>query len=83
MKNYNHAMDVKKIYSKGEIETMPVANMTKAEYKTKYSKGCMVSACGTYRQKTAPVCLPDEPRFLAKRHVIFLTDSKEHMKEEA
>lgn len=81
MINYNGPLTINKLYSRnGETEALPVHPMTKAEYKKIYSKGCIVSACGTYRQKTAPVRVGDEPSYMSKRHVIFLTDSKEHPK---
>ncbi len=78
MINCKSTMEIKKLYSRGETETLPLGYMTKAEYKKIYSKGCLISACGTYRQKTAPVHKEGEPHYRSKRHVIFLTDSKEH-----
>lgn len=81
MINIDEPLTINKLYSRSnETEVLPVHHMTKAEYKKVYSKGCIVSACGTYRQKTAPVRIGDEPHYMAKRHVIFLTDSKEHKK---
>lgn len=61
-----------------ESEVYPVAHLTKAEYKSIYSKGTRLSSCGQFRFKIA--CVPQEgvEYYMTDWSAVYLTDSKEH-----
>lgn len=60
--------------------TFQQVEMTKAEFNKlwKESRGCLLSACGRFRFRTAPDPFHNGPTYSAPRVAVFLTDSKEH-----
>lgn len=75
--NLEQQVVVKKLYERNASEALPVQRMTKAELSEIGSemKGTSVSACGTFRVRTA---LFYEPGCRSKIVQVFLTDSKKH-----
>ncbi len=67
-------------YHRGQIDTFPVVEMTKAEYSRVHSdqRGTRLSLCGEFRFKICPNPKHDGPRYQAGWCAVFLTDSKAH-----
>ncbi|MER9680806.1 DUF3560 domain-containing protein [Mesorhizobium sp. M0184] len=67
-------------YKRGEVQSFPVVEMTKAEYGKINSeqRGTRLSICGEFRFKICPNPRHDGPRYMAGWCAVFLTDSKAH-----
>lgn len=67
-------------YHKDRIETLPVVELTKAEYGKVYAeqRGTRLSLCGTFRFRVCPNPKFDGPRYMAGWCAVFISDQKAH-----
>lgn len=67
-------------YHRGQFETFPVVEMTKAEYRKEYAeqRGTRLSRCGEFRFKICPNAKGEGPVWRRGWCAVFLTDSKAH-----
>lgn len=72
-------------FHKNVLYKNDVVTMTKEEYRNLHEDGRrpVLSACGSFRMKTALIQQPNQPYYKSKRCGVFITDSKKHPTPEA